>query len=93
MDNNRTQTKIYSVVIHKINRTVIYTFDSALKCYEYFNKVINRYAARFGSKDANNATLQHCLQFGFYQISKLEYIQMYESILNDTDDVEKVINY
>ena len=93
MDKENTQIKIYSVVIHKIHRTLIYTFDSALKCYEYFGKVIDRYSQRFGDRDANGSTLQHCLQFGFYQIDKISYIQMYESILNDADDVEKVIKY
>lgn len=93
MNESETQVRIYSVVVHKINRTLVYTFDSALKCYEYFNKVIDRYAARFGGKDDTGSSLQHCLQFGFYQISKLEYVQMYESIINEGDDVEKVINY
>ena len=93
MNNEDNKIKVYSVVVHKINITLVYTFDSALKCYEYFNMLIDRYAARFGSKDATNSSLQHCLQFGFYQISKLEYIQMYESIMNEYDDVDKVINY
>ena len=93
MNDEKKQVRIYSVVVHKINRTLVYTFENVLKCYEYFNKVIDRYSGRFGDRDFTGSTLQHCLQFGFYKISKFEYIQMYESILNEEDDVEKVINY
>ena len=93
MNEDTNREKIYSVVVHKVNRTLIYTFDSALKCYEYFNKLVARYSARFGNKDATGSSIEHCLQFGFYRISRFEYLQMYESVLNDTDDVEKVINY
>lgn len=92
MNEDNTQVKIYSVVVHKIDISLIYTFDSPLKCYEYFNKLIDRYSNRFGDKDATGSSLQHCLQFGFYQITKYEYIQMYESTLNEGDDIEKVIN-
>ena len=80
--------KLYMVVVHMPHKDIICPFNSRLDAYQYFCKLLLEAAEKYGLKDFNGASLDHCRRFGYYKIRHGYFLQMYEADIKEAIETE-----
>lgn len=80
--------RVYMVVVHMPHRSIICPFEDIVEAQKYFNKLVIEAAIKYGSIDANGATAQYCKQFGYFEIKKGYFVQLYEAEFNTREEIK-----
>ena len=78
----------YLIVVHAPHKDWIETYLDKEQCEERFRDILEIIGEKYGQRDRRGASLQHCLEFGYYDISLGYFAQMYESDIGKKDDIE-----
>lgn len=75
------------VVVHMPHKSTICPFSNRSNAYQYFCKLLLEVAKKYGDHDMNGASLEHCRQFGRYDIKHGYFLQLYETNLNEEETI------
>ena len=78
---------VYMVVVHMPHKSIICPFSNRSDAYQYFCQLLLEVSQKYGLKDFNGASLEHCRRFGYYEIRHGYFIQLHEAVM---DDCEKI---
>jgi len=78
---------MFMVVIHEPHQSVISPFSSEALARQYFKKILMECSQKYGVVDVHGADLEHCYQFGRYEIFNGYFIQLYEAQLDRGEDI------
>lgn len=79
---------LYLVIVHLPHRSIVNVFEKKLQAYSHFCDLLTEISKIYGDHDFNGASLNHCRQFGYYQINHGYFLQMYETTLNSVEEVK-----
>lgn len=75
------------VVVHQPHQTTVIPFSSKRKAEEYFKKILKECVQRYGPTDIHGADFFIANEFKFFQITEQYYIQLYEGVLDNSEEV------
>ena len=79
---------IYMVVIHMPHKDIIESYLTKQEAQQRFNDILLECSKHYGAIDKNGASLQHCFNYGYYQINLGYFIQMYESEIGEKTNIQ-----
>lgn len=82
------QMKLFMVVVHMPHKNIVCPFQKRTDAYQYFCKLLKEASQRYGHRDINGASIEHCLRFGFFEIKHGFFIQLYEADINSEEKIE-----
>lgn len=78
----------YLIVVHAPHKDWIEVYLSEKECKERFSEILGIIKQKYGEKDRRGASIEHCLEFGYYDISLGYFAQMYEADIGKKDDIQ-----
>lgn len=78
---------MFLVVIHEPHQSIVTPFSREVLARKYFREVLTDCAKKYGPVDVHGADLEHCYQFGRYEIFNGYFIQLYEAELDRGADI------
>ena len=77
----------FLVIVHMPHKDIVCPFSTKKKALSYFRQLLEQCKMIYGDTDMYGATIDHCYEFGIYNIGFGYYVQLYEAELDASETI------
>ena len=77
----------FLVIVHMPHKDIVCPFSTKRKALSYFEQLLEQCKMIYGATDMNGATIDHCYEFGIYNIGFGYFVQLYEADLDEKETI------